>query len=188
MISTFNGVNYVKKYLNSVLASRCCFRIDQLASFCSFCRGRGASRGYPRRGGCGMYLPAVYLSRGGITPIVVTGPTVGGAITQSHSVQNWPGELEISGVELSDRIKNQAVENGAVLLSETVVDVDFSKRPFLITVKEHTGSGDRLKRSRLKRVLSLWAPRLNFLASPVKINIGLKGSIAAQFAMGALQG
>ncbi|MFI5333935.1 MAG: FAD-dependent oxidoreductase [Chlamydiales bacterium] len=87
-------------------------------------------------GGVGALTAATYLGRAGITPVVFTGPILGGAIIQSHSVQNWPGELEISGIELIEKMQKQAVSNGAVLRSEAVLSVDFSKRPFLITTKD----------------------------------------------------
>lgn len=86
-------------------------------------------------GGVGAYTSAVYLSRAGIVPYVVEGPTPGGTITQSPNVQNWPGEMAISGFELSEKVRNQALANGARLLSEEVVGVDFSKRPFEITLR-----------------------------------------------------
>ncbi|MGE0670984.1 MAG: FAD-dependent oxidoreductase [Parachlamydiales bacterium] len=96
-------------------------------------------------GGIGALTSAIYLSRAGLAPVVVTGPNVGGAITQSHSVQNWPGEFEISGVGLMDQVKDQAVQNGAILLSETVAHVDFSSRPFIITTKQLTGGNETIR-------------------------------------------
>ncbi len=86
-------------------------------------------------GGVGAMTAATYLGRAGIQPIVITGPVPGGSIIQSHSVQNWPGELEISGVDLMEKMQKQAEANGAILRSEVVTNVDFSKRPFVITTK-----------------------------------------------------
>jgi thioredoxin reductase (NADPH) len=95
-------------------------------------------------GGIGALTSAIYLSRAGINPMVITGPNLGGAITQSHSVQNWPGELEITGLSLSERVKEQALKNEAVLLTENVIDVDFSRRPFVITTQA-IGTGNTRK-------------------------------------------
>lgn len=97
-------------------------------------------------GGIAALTSAIYLSRAGIPPVVITGPTIGGAITQSHSVQNWPGELEISGVELSERVRTQAIQNGAELRSEAVIDVDLTSRPFVITTKEIYETGEKVKK------------------------------------------
>lgn len=87
-------------------------------------------------GGVGALTAATYLGRAGITPVVFTGPVLGGAIIQSHSVQNWPGELDISGIDLIEKMRVQAQANGALLRSEEVLSVDFSKRPFIIKTKE----------------------------------------------------
>ena len=92
--------------------------------------------------GVAALTSATYLARGGITPIVISGAAMGGAITQSHCIQNWPGELSITGLDLSEKIREQAEVNGAVILAEEVVSVDFSRRPFLIRTKPLFGQGE----------------------------------------------
>ena len=62
-------------------------------------------------------------------PLIIEGELKGGLITQSHSVENWPGEMKISGDELSSKLEKQALQNGCKIISKKVVDVDFSKRP-----------------------------------------------------------
>lgn len=84
-------------------------------------------------GGVGALTAGTYLARAGITPLVLTGPSIGGALALSHSVQNWPGELEIPGLVLIDKMQKQAAASGAILRATTVTAVDFSKRPFVIT-------------------------------------------------------
>ncbi|MBS0603541.1 MAG: FAD-dependent oxidoreductase [Verrucomicrobia bacterium] len=116
--------------------------------------------------GVGALTSAVYLSRAGITPVVITGPSVGGTITQSHNVQNWPGEMSISGVELGDRVRNQAELNGAILQPELVVSVDLTKRPFLITTKKIIGSTEQLKRYKAQSVIIALGATPNLLNVP----------------------
>ncbi len=89
-------------------------------------------------GGVGALTSAIYLQRAGIQAVVIEGPSPGGNIVQSPLVQNWPGELEISGHSLVEKIRNQAVANGAIILSEEVVQVDFSSYPYKITTKDLT--------------------------------------------------
>lgn len=86
-------------------------------------------------GGVGALTSAIYLGRAGLEPVVVQGPTPGGLLTQSHSVQNWPGELEIDGHSLTEKIRAQAKANGARILEGEVTGVDFSKHPFTITMR-----------------------------------------------------
>jgi thioredoxin reductase (NADPH) len=86
-------------------------------------------------GGMGALTSATYLARAGIIPVVITGPTLGGTITLSTEVQNWPGEIAISGDVLSEKLYKQAEFNGALLQSEVVVSVDFSKRPYTVVTR-----------------------------------------------------
>src|SRR5215813_5035056 len=72
-------------------------------------------------GGVGALTSALYLSRAGIPVVVILGPVPGGIITQSHFVENWPGELGISGIDLIEKIKAQVQTSGADLRLETVV-------------------------------------------------------------------
>lgn len=89
-------------------------------------------------GGPGALTSALYLARLGVQPIVIEGNLPGGLISQSHLVQNWPGELEISGAELIEKLKVQAKDNGAVILPEEIVEADFSARPYTLTVRNVT--------------------------------------------------
>jgi len=86
-------------------------------------------------GGIGSLTSAIYLARAGLHPLVIEGGIPGGLLTQSHSVQNWPGELEIEGRVLTEKIREQAESNGARFLAEEVIEVDFSKHPFTVTTR-----------------------------------------------------
>src|SRR5271169_1927186 len=76
-------------------------------------------------GGIGALTSSIYLARAGYKPLVIEGAQPGGAIALSHSVQNWPGEIDIPGDELMDRVHKQAETNGVTFLQEKVVSVDF---------------------------------------------------------------
>jgi thioredoxin reductase (NADPH) len=58
-------------------------------------------------------------------------------------VQNWPGELEISGHELAEKVRQQAIANGAKIEAAEVVRVDFSRRPFLLTLRSVDTGAER---------------------------------------------
>ncbi len=92
-------------------------------------------------GGIGGLTAAVYLGRADFHPLLIEGASPGGALSQSHSVQNWPAELEIQGDVLAERLRNQAETWGAKIVSEEVTAVDFSKSPFLIQTRSLDGSG-----------------------------------------------
>ncbi len=86
-------------------------------------------------GGVAALTAAVQVSQAGFQPLLITGPSPGGIIVQSHSIHNWPGEIEISGTELADKLQKQAKSCGALFLSGQVIDVDISKQPFVFTVQ-----------------------------------------------------
>ncbi|MFI5344133.1 MAG: FAD-dependent oxidoreductase [Chlamydiales bacterium] len=96
-------------------------------------------------GGIGALTSALYLGRAELHPVVLEGQMPGGLLTQSHSVQNWPGIMEIQGHVLTEQMRKQAVANGALIYSEEVIGVDFSKRPF--TIKTQSTDGKKTVRS-----------------------------------------
>ena len=87
-------------------------------------------------GGIGAHTSAVYLGRANIPHVMLTGKSLGGAIAQSHSVQNWPGEMEITGSDLIDKVHKQAEANGTEFKDEEVIAVDLSKQPFTLTARD----------------------------------------------------
>jgi len=91
-------------------------------------------------GGVGGLTAGLYLARSGAQPLILDGSeSVPGALIQSPSIQNWPGEPDISGMELLDKIRKQALSQGARLKQEEVVEVDFIHRPFKIKTRSSDG-------------------------------------------------
>lgn len=64
-------------------------------------------------GGPAGLTAAIYAARAGRSVIVCERETLGGQITQSHQVDNYPGLPRISGMELSDAFCAQAMDAGA---------------------------------------------------------------------------
>lgn len=85
--------------------------------------------------GVGGLTSSIYLARSGLKPLVIEGNVVGGAITQSNGVQNWPGEFDITGFDLTEKVRLQAERNGVVLAKEEVISVDFSSKPYSFIVQ-----------------------------------------------------
>jgi thioredoxin reductase (NADPH) len=84
-------------------------------------------------GGIGGGTAAIYLSRAGFRPIVIERAPVGGALAQSEAIENWPGMMQIRGIELMERVRQQAIANGATYVNGEVTGVDFSRKPFVIS-------------------------------------------------------
>lgn len=85
--------------------------------------------------GIAALTAAVQISQAGFEPLIITGPSPGGIIVKSHSIHNWPGEIEISGVDLADKLQKQAQACGTLFLPGEVVDIDSAKEPFILTVQ-----------------------------------------------------
>ena len=77
------------------------------------------------------YTAAIYAARAMNEPILVEGPQPGGQLTITTEVENYPGfEHEIQGPWLMEQMKSQALRMGTNVISDWILSVDFSKRPF----------------------------------------------------------
>jgi|SRR5579862_1349161 len=138
-------------------------------------------------GGMGALTSATYLARAGIPPIVITGPVIGGTITLSTEVQNWPGEITISGDALSEKLYKQAEFNGAILRSEIVVSVDFSQRPFTIVTKPVFSDGnDGVKKYKTDACIIALGATPNLLNVPGEMKYWTRGVYTCAVCDGSL--
>ena len=79
------------------------------------------------------YTAAIYAARAALEPALFTGVEVGGQMTTTTDVDNWPGDADgVQGPELMERMRRQAERFGTRLLHQTVNAVDFSVRPFVL--------------------------------------------------------
>jgi thioredoxin reductase (NADPH) len=86
-------------------------------------------------GGAGN-TAAIYAARANLKPLVVSGHEAGGQLSLTTLVENFPGFPEgINGPDLVENMKKQAQHFGAEYLHGSVLDTDFSVRPFRINVE-----------------------------------------------------
>lgn len=87
------------------------------------------------------YTAAIYAARANLKPLMFEGYQVGGVpggqLMTTTEVENFPGFPDgITGPQLMENMKAQAVRWGTELVTEDVTAVDFSQRPFVIRSDE----------------------------------------------------
>ena len=81
------------------------------------------------------YTAAIYLSRAGISSVLYSGIQPGGQLTQTTTIENYPGFPQgVEGFDLTENMRQQAVNVGAEVRNGIITDIDLSKRPFVATV------------------------------------------------------
>jgi len=84
-------------------------------------------------GGPAGLTAALYAARAELQPLVFTGMTLYGQVSQTDLIENYPGFPDgIQGMELMEKIKKQAIKFGADLRFSSIEKVDFLQYPFLL--------------------------------------------------------
>lgn len=77
---------------------------------------------------------AIYAARANLAPIIVAGMQPGGQMTITTDVENYPGFPDvIQGPWLMEQFQKQAENVGTKIMSDLIVKLDLSKRPFTCT-------------------------------------------------------
>ena len=79
---------------------------------------------------------AIYAARANLNPVLLTGMEPGGQLTTTTDISNWPGEVAISGFELTDKMQKHAENMGTTIHYDIAVSVDFSSRPLTVTADQ----------------------------------------------------
>ncbi len=83
------------------------------------------------------YTSAIYASRANLKVLLLEGPEPGGQLMITTDVENYPGFPEgILGPDLMEQFKGQVARFGAEIRYGTATSVDFSRRPFTVTIDE----------------------------------------------------
>ena len=81
------------------------------------------------------YTAAIYAGRANLAPVLYCGLQMGGQLTQTTIVENFPGYPEgVDGNQMMMELRQQAERFGADIRDGIVTAVDFSERPYKITI------------------------------------------------------
>ncbi len=79
------------------------------------------------------YTAGIYAARSGLKPILVAGPQIGGQLTITTEVENFPGfPTPVYGSELMSNMRQQAENVGVEMHEDIITEIDVSKRPFTL--------------------------------------------------------
>lgn len=77
------------------------------------------------------YSAAVYAARANLNPVLLTGVEMGGQLTTTTDVDNWPGDVEgLQGPDLMERMRRHAERFETEVIFDHVHQVDLGARPF----------------------------------------------------------
>jgi thioredoxin reductase (NADPH) len=77
------------------------------------------------------YTAAVYAARANLNPVLITGMEMGGQLTTTTEVDNWPGDNEgVQGPELMQRMQAHAERFGTEIIFDYINEVNLQNRPF----------------------------------------------------------
>ena len=83
------------------------------------------------------YTAAIYASRANLKPVLYAGLQMGGQLTQTTEVENFPGYPQgVDGNQMMMDIREQAERFGADLRDGIVTKADFSKAPYVLTIDD----------------------------------------------------
>ena len=87
-------------------------------------------------GGPAGMTAALYALRNGKSALVIEKAGFGGQVTLSPKIENFPGTVQIAGMELADKMMDQILEQGAEIEIETVTGVSACDGGFIVNTEE----------------------------------------------------
>ena len=79
------------------------------------------------------YSAGIYAARAGLDPVLITGLEIGGQLTTTTEVENWPGDAHgLMGPDLMERMKTHAETFGVKIINDHIDEVSLSSKPFLL--------------------------------------------------------
>lgn len=116
-------------------------------------------------GGSAGLTAAIYGARSGFHTIVFEGDEDECQLGMISTIENWPGILKSSGMEILEKLQQQADKFGAIRIPVSIQEIDFGEHPFVLTTQDgeriHAltviiATGSKLKRLGIKGEDEYW--------------------------------
>lgn len=79
------------------------------------------------------YTAGVYGARANLNPVIITGMQMGGQLTTTTEVDNWPGDAQgVQGPELMARMKAHAERFDTEIVFDQISEVNLQQKPFYL--------------------------------------------------------
>ena len=76
------------------------------------------------------YSAGIYAARAGLDPILITGLEIGGQLTTTTDVENWPGDHDdLQGPDLMERMKDHAEKFDVKIINDHIEQVNVKDKP-----------------------------------------------------------
>jgi thioredoxin reductase (NADPH) len=130
------------------------------------------------------HTAGIYAARANLKPLMIEGLArggiPGGQLMITNDVENYPGFPEkIAGPELMKQFRDQSVVQGVEIITDDVVKVDLSKRPFTVWV------GDGKQEYQSKTLIIATGAQAKWLGLPSEAALQGKGVSACAVCDGA---
>lgn len=91
------------------------------------------------------YTAAIYAARANLSPYLITGDVMGGQLTTTTEVDNWPADQNgVDGPALMERFQQHAERFGTEIQYDYIRSVDLSTKPFKLYSDDEEYSCDAL--------------------------------------------
>jgi thioredoxin reductase (NADPH) len=79
------------------------------------------------------YSAGIYAARAGLDPVLITGLEMGGQLTTTTDVENWPGDSNgLQGTELMTRMEEHAKQFDVEIINDHIESVELAESPFTL--------------------------------------------------------
>ena len=79
------------------------------------------------------YAASIYAARAGLNPLLITGTEEGGQLTTTTDVENWPGDSDLQGPELMERMKQHSLKFDVEIVNDHIHETMLTAKTKILT-------------------------------------------------------